>query len=213
MRYFVLLLLLCPSVAQAGFLYETQYPPGYGLVSVQNARVYPYEYPYTSGQPISSWGPSEYKTEGELIYKFETGLSITHAEIFASVRIRGDNSYINIDISNNGSNWVNVGQNQELWNLDITNIVVGASDIWVRVKMYDEYGKYLFGPDGSRGGPRLPYTLIQFGKSFNGYYKTFSVSAEGGAMAVPEPSGYALMMMAAALMLISSLMINYNRKK
>lgn len=69
---------------------------------------------------------------------------------------------------------------------NISEIVAGSSDIWVRVRLYDEQDKHER-PDGL--GAFIGYSVAQFGFSY-GHWPSFAVNAVGTP--VPEPSSIAL---------------------
>ena len=114
------------------------------LFSVSNARIYresfsPYNY---------YWGPETLSEWAEIVYKFETGLSITDVQNFPTLHVANANGggqwdygakgYL--DVSLDGKTWTNVVANTSadgvVYPVDPTAVLRGGTTIYVRARLF-----------------------------------------------------------------------------
>lgn len=130
------------------------------------------------------FGPYTAGVEATMIYQFETGINISQATLATSFWV-DSTSYINVDLSVDNANWSTVMSSVgKPWfsnyqnPLDISSMVAGSSDVWVRIRMMDNINK-----DINTG-----YSGAQFARCF-WRQPPFAFNAVGtGVPIVPEPS-------------------------
>ncbi len=164
------------------FSYETSrvwQSLGY-VAAMEDVRSYTYSVGDNGGFAVPYIGPSQYKQVGTVLFHFPIGFAIDSAVLSGQIEAKTLNSFATFCVSVDGSSWTNVATSSvSYYNpIDLTPLVASATDVWVRVQLYDELERgfgyeQVAGAEFGGGAPRTP---------------VFALNVVGKTAVVPEPS-------------------------
>lgn len=153
---------------------------------MEDVKSYPFSY-YNWGYSVPYLGPSAYMGVGTILFHFPLNFEVDTAVLSGQIEANTPNSFATFCVSVDGSNWTNVATSSVPYYtpIDLTPIVASATDIWVRVQLYDELERSVgyeqtAGAEFGGGAPNSP---------------VFALNVVGKTAIVPEPSTGVLALM------------------
>lgn len=166
-----------------------------GYVSMmENIKSYPFSYGNNWGYSVPYLGPSTYLGVGTIVFHFPFSFAIDSAVLSGQIEAKSPSSMAQFCISVDGSNWTNVATSSVPYYspVDLTPLVADATDLWVRVQVYDQLERYTGYEQvaGAEFGGGAPNSAV------------FALNVVGKTAIVPEPSMAVLAMISLAMYIL-----------